>query len=242
MDVELNNTQEEIEMMYGLFELANANKPSVKKYRKIRSEYEAMMERMVDYFYDHEEALSSRLDREIKQLQRNYRFGIRMDVSIQYEYETFLSLMIYPFFTSCICDMMLKKKKVRSEKNIELVKNIRNSPFALYKVLSRDYHTCTVMLEDVLTQQRVEIIDERMSFDMKLGSMITARILTVNGFTFRTGVCYAFFEDDPDILKWVKQQKKSKIETIGFIELYNLYQAKLKRKKAYVIKLHEAKK
>lgn len=62
MDVELNNTQEEIEMMYGLFELANAKKPFVKKYRKIRSEYEAMMERMVDYFYDHAEALSSRLD------------------------------------------------------------------------------------------------------------------------------------------------------------------------------------
>lgn len=62
MDVELNNTQEEIEMMYWLFELANAKKPSVKKYRKIRSEYEAMMERMVDYFYDHAEALSSRLD------------------------------------------------------------------------------------------------------------------------------------------------------------------------------------
>lgn len=236
MDVELNNTQEEIEMMYKLFELANAKKPFVKKYRKIRSEYEVMMERMVDYFYDHAEALSSRLDREIKQLQRNYRFGIRMDVSIQYEYETFLSLMIYPFFTSCVCDMMLKKKKVRSEKNIELVKNIRNSPFALYKVLSRDYHTCTVMLEDVLTGQQVKIIDERMSFDGKLGSMITARLITVQEFTFRTGVCYAFFEDDSDVLKWIKQQKKSKIETIGFIELYNLYQEKVKRRKAYVIK------
>lgn len=121
------------------------------------------------------------------------------------------------------------------------MKNIRNSPLALYKVLSRDYHTYTVMLEDVLTGQQVKIIDERMSFDAKLGSMITARLITVQEFTFRTGVCYAFFEDDPDVLKWIKQQKKSKIEAIGFIELYNLYQEKVKRRKAYVIKLQKDK-
>ena len=202
----------------------NQNKEHVKKYHQARKLHQEIADRMSEYFRDYNEECNKILDDGFSQMQRDvcFNFDDKMQVHLLYDF------LIYPHFNTCLCEVFLKKKKVRSEKNLSMIHAMLESQPALYQVKNLEPEEFTAELENLMTGKRITIVDERMSIMNKPETMgfFYLRIITWNGISFQTGMGFPFEKSDGEIRRWIKRNKNRNRVNEQILDLYEMYQRK----------------
>lgn len=226
--------EEDLELFHNLQDVAvrfarlqNRKKPHIKKYHKTRELHQEIIDKMCKYHDEHFEEC----DKIMKDGFKGYMKNICFDMRDNLDEKIFMDLLMHPYFEDSLCELFLRKKKVRSEKNISMIQAMIDSSISVYKVVDVDRLNCYVTLEDVLTSKKVTIVDERLSI---VGGNLNAvffvmRIITWEGISFQTGTTMAFNKNDPRIRKWIKRNKKRHQPMQQLLELHEIYKQTLQQ-------------
>jgi len=143
--------------------------------------------------------------------------------------KAFMDLMIYKHLPqmNCITEEFLKKKRYKKAEKIQFLESMRDSYLGLFQVQGVDRAEAYVDLRNVLTNEKVRIIDIGLSGDPGGEELyIYTRIIDFQGMTFSTGLNFLFKKDDSFIGEFIKREKRrynQKDEFRRFIQLYNQF-------------------
>lgn len=205
---------------------ANKNKAHIKLYHEARKLHQEIIDRFCRFFEKENAVCEKMLDQGFQDHE------VRFDITIKEELNVFMDFLVYPHFDDCLCDLFLRNKKVRSEKNISMIQAMKSSKIGLYQVKHIDQDDCLVTLENMLTREEVTIVDERMSVmhgKHMPKNFFLLRIITWNDISFQTGLAILFDKNDGSIRRWIKKNRNRNRPNEQLIELYNMDQRSRER-------------
>lgn len=214
------------EMQIALARFKTKDNSEVKRYRQARAQHLLIEDKMDDYYADHENECIEILKQGLS------KYNVSFDLSDQMQIRVYFDFLVYPHFKENLCDLFLRKRKVRSEKNISMIKAMKESKVGLFRIKQIDPANYQVQLEDMLTGETTTIHDERMSIlhaNTPNTSLIMLRIITWDTISFQTGMGLLFDADDKDIRRWIKRNKNHYQMTEQMVELYRIYMQKVEK-------------
>lgn len=202
---------------------------SLKQYHQTRKLHQQIIDKMSDFFNDYQDACEEIVNQGFNQYDLDCEISFNYDDGLQRN--VFGDFFIYPHFNDSLSELFLREKKVRSEANKAMIQAMIDSKLGLYQVKDIDEEDCNVFLENVLTGEKITIVDERMALLNKkdMIQLLCLRVITYKGLSFQTGLCIGFEKNDPTIRKWIKKHKKHKVKTDFLLEIY-LYYCELSKK------------
>jgi hypothetical protein len=163
----------------------------------------------------------------IKELEE---FGV-FDSSFEFrDYEqlkSFIDIIIYKHLPqmNCITEEFIKQKRYRKPEKVEMLKSMLESRLGLYEIRIADEENAYVDMRNVLTDEKVRIIDKGLSGHIEWDDFYTyTRIINFQGTAFDTGLNFFFEKEDPFIQEFIRKEKKEydeRKELARFFELYN---------------------
>lgn len=172
----------------------------------------------------------------MQKLIKKHPMNLVLDEEEQCDWNAIFDLMLYPYFPNCICEQMLKRKKVRSEKNVAYLEMMMASQFSIYKIKNKDEENSVLTLENLMNNEVVEVIDEGLTRSgIKAGTLIASRIFTWEDISYLSSSMFLFKKNTSKINKWLKKNKNHQIQAYQFLELFMIYKECIEKKQAYQI-------
>lgn len=219
--------------MVQLHRRARGKKAHITKYQQARKLYNDVTDRMEDYYAAHREECHKRfLNDGFRELGEHYHENINFDFDDAVQAGLFYDFMEYPHFKGCLCDKFLREHKFRSKQNVSMVQAMLASERGLFQITDINKDNCIVILEHMLTGNKVSIVDETLAISAQLPikELLYLRILTWEGVTFQSGVAIQFPKNYSEIRKWIKENKTQNNTTKQMFELY-LLDRKLRKRR-----------
>lgn len=210
--------------------------PKIRHYRKIRTYHKQMQQKISDYFSLNEIDIRKGFMSDMQMLSEKHPMNLILDEEEQCDWNAIFDLMLYPYFPNCICERMLKNKKVRSEKNIAYFKMMMASQFSVYKIKNKDEENSVLTLENLMNNEVVEVMDEALTRSgIEAGCLIASRIFTWEDVSYLSGSMFLFKKNVSKVNKWLKKNKNHQIKAYQFLELFMIYKECIEEKQAFQI-------
>lgn len=199
--------------------------PHIKKYDKLRKLHTELTDSMDNFIVNGKYKLESKnFDgskvKELKYLDFNLEDPI--DLAVVEE------MFFYKHLDSlkCVCEVYLEKNKIRNELKKKLLKAMLESHASLFKVIGAEPDEGYVTYEDVVTHEKLKIIDIRLSSTLiaaECDLYIYNRIVKFEDIVFGTGIFPPFKASDKEFSDYLKSCKfKERNEFQRCIDLYEI--------------------
>lgn len=221
-----------MELMFNSESRSYEETPHIKKYKEARKLHQEIADSMSKYFRENEEECFDIVKHNLMN-----KFNTEIDFQEDIDIKVFMDILVHPYSEDCLCNIFLKKHKVRTEKKIKMIEAMKSSTFSVYKVIDTDMINRSVTLEDVFTKKRITIIDLRLAMlkpNMKK-YYIGMRIITFDDISFQTGLLLPFNHNDQDFRKVIKLNRSRYQPLKILIDFFNIYHADIKAGKGCII-------
>lgn len=200
--------------------LLNRNKPHIKKYHEARKLHNEILDTMETYFEQNTEECNVIMNELL-----NGKYNVSFDLAQDIDRRVFLDILIHPFHDNCLCDTLIRKRKIRSARKCGMIQAMKESCIGIYKVIDVDIVDCTVTLKNINTKKTVTIIDERMSsLNRDLDkSLFFFRIITWEGVSFQSGTFLMYAKGDYNLRKLINHPDFCALPLRQLISVYNLF-------------------
>ena len=212
-------------------------KEHIKEYQKARKLHGEIVNSMMEYYYSgkFEQKVEGGIATSEEEMVQNvatdrYKFlGSSFDLEDSVGFKAFQDMLTYKPAKNMnsLTEEYISKNRYRREDKREFLKSMLDSRLGLFQMADIDKGEGHVLLEDIFTGEKIQIIDIALSSGQKIDNQyIYTRLITYNGFSFGTGLSFVFKKTDPFIKKFIEQEKKDyrkNDEFRRFILLYNQY-------------------
>ena len=164
--------------------------PTIKKYEGIKKLYIKVMDEIIEYLDDNREKYEKRLsaffrsqkDISIKHLSIE---KIEMDPTSQNNFHVSMALPLGGEYISPISDLLNENYFKKNKK--DLAKSLLNTKHGIYRIISSDTSKGTVLFENMVTCEQIEVTDVNLAFSYKYADTdvyIPARIASHDEINF----------------------------------------------------------
>lgn len=141
-----------------------------------------------------------------------------------------ISMFIYPntFLKKSVSEVAKEKHFFRKFEELEMLNSILNADFGIYKPLNYDYINKTVELSNVITREKVVIIDENFVnsiYDIKdLGFYLVTRVIKYKSISFLTNAMV--LNQDKESNEYIEKVKENNLNNIDIYVYALMYKNK----------------
>ncbi|MGL5712388.1 MAG: hypothetical protein ACRCXT_02475 [Paraclostridium sp.] len=112
-------------------------------------------------------------------------------------------------------DMYLQNHEVVDSDEIKLIDAMKNAKSVLYKVIEVNGENLTITLENIETNEMIDIVDIGFSGTLNKNCLVFTRIISLDDISFTSGMSMIFNINHEDFIKRIlkKELKKSDLDT-----------------------------
>lgn len=205
------------------------------KYKSARNLHSNVLKVLYEYYEENEYFFNNQVRDFLNGRSKKDIESIRMENLVLEGEDAFnhISMFIYPdkFLKKSVSEVAKEKHFFRKFEELEMLNSILNADFGIYKPLSYDYINKTVELINVITREKVEIIDERLVKGINnikdLGFYLVTRVIKYKSISFLTNATVLVQDDESN--EYIEKVKENNLNSMDIYVYAILYKNKFKK-------------